>query len=98
MRESQMNGVFIADHGWRCLMSCRRHGSKPTIGLWMLIAVADVAILAAAAGPLIVLLVIAGLMLLASAVLGMRMLTRRDTVQTDSTTRSMAEAMVRRRA
>jgi apolipoprotein N-acyltransferase len=79
-------------------MNCRRHGSKSTIALWMLIAVADVAILAAAAGPLIVLLIIAGLVLLAGAVLGMRMLTRRDAVQTQSPTRSMAEAMVRRRA
>ena len=79
-------------------MNCRRHGSKSTIGLWMLIAVADMGILAAAAGPLIVLLIIAGLVLLAGAVVGMRMLTRRDAVQTQSPTRSMAEAMVRRRA
>jgi apolipoprotein N-acyltransferase len=79
-------------------MNCRRHGSKSTIGLWMLIAAADMGILAAAAGPLIVLLIIAGLMLLAGAVLGVRMLTRRDAVQTQSPTRSMAEAMVRRRA
>jgi hypothetical protein len=29
-------------------MNCRRHGSKPTLALWMLVAVADVALLAAA--------------------------------------------------
>jgi hypothetical protein len=79
-------------------MSCRRHGSKCSIGLWMLVAVADVAIFVAAAGPLIVLLVVAGLVLLVGAVVGTRMLTRRDAATTDPATRPMAEAMVRRRA
>jgi len=79
-------------------MNCRRHGSKCSIGLWMLVAVADVAIFAAAAGPLIVLLVVAGLVLLVGAVVGTRMLTRRDAATTDPATRPMAEAMVRRRA
>ena len=79
-------------------MRCRRHGSKCSIGLWMLVAVADVGILAAAAGPLIVLLVIAGLVLLVGAVVGTHMLTRRDEATTDPATRPMVEAMVRRRA
>jgi hypothetical protein len=79
-------------------MNCRRHGSKCSIGLWMLVAVADVAIFAAAAGPLIVLLVVAGLVLLVGAVVGTRMLARRDVATTDPATRPMAEAMVRRRA
>jgi hypothetical protein len=48
-----MSGYFAA-------MS-RRHGSKPTLALWMLVAVADVAVLAAAAGPLVVLVTLAGL-------------------------------------
>ncbi|GAA2683157.1 MULTISPECIES: hypothetical protein [Actinoplanes] len=42
-------------------MSCRRHGKKPTLALWMLVALADIAIIAAAAGPVMVLLVTAGL-------------------------------------
>jgi hypothetical protein len=79
-------------------MNCRRHGSKCTIGLWMLVAVADVALLAAAAGPLVVLLIVAGLVLVAGAVAGSRMLTRRDTASPQTATRSMADAMVRRRA
>jgi len=79
-------------------MHCRRHGTKCTIALWMLIAVADVGVLAAAAGPLLVLLVVAGLVLGAGAFLGMRVLTRRDAVHNQPATRSMADAMGRRRA
>ena len=79
-------------------MNCRRHGSKCTIGLWMLVAVADVALLAAAAGPLAVLLIVAALVLVGGAVVGSRMLTRRDTVTAEPATRSMADAMGRRRA
>jgi hypothetical protein len=71
-------------------MNRRRHGTKPTIALWMLVAVADVALLVAAVGPLIVLLCLAGLVTVAGSVLGLRMLSRR----TDTNT----EAVVRRRA
>jgi hypothetical protein len=46
-------------------MKSRRHGSKPTLALWMLVAVADVAVLAAAAGPLLTLVTLAGLAMLA---------------------------------
>jgi hypothetical protein len=45
-------------------MICRPHGRKPTLALWMLVALADVALLAAAAGPRTVLL-IAGLVTVA---------------------------------
>ncbi|GAA4931092.1 hypothetical protein [Actinoplanes utahensis] len=45
-------------------MNCRRHGSKPTIALWMLVAVADVAIIMASTGLLAVLLVLSTLALL----------------------------------
>ena len=79
-------------------MHCRRHGSTCTIGLWMLVAVADVGILAAAAGPLIVLLIVAGLVLVAGAVVGTRMLNRRHAVTANLATPPMAEVMVRRRA
>jgi hypothetical protein len=40
-------------------MNCRRHGSKPTIALWMLVAAADVAILVASTGLLALMLVLA---------------------------------------
>ena len=49
-------------------MSCRRHGSKPTIALWMLIAVADLAILVAAIGVATALLILTGLVALAGGV------------------------------
>lgn len=55
----------------------RKHGSMPTLALWMLVAVADVALLAAAAGPSVIVLVIAGLMIVAGAFAGMRMINRR---------------------
>jgi hypothetical protein len=63
-------------------MNCRRHGRKPTIALWMLVAVVDLALLAAAAGPLLTLLVIVGLITLVGAVAGIRMITRRETADT----------------
>ena len=37
-------------------MNRRRHGTKPTLALWMLVAAADVALLVATVGPLIMLL------------------------------------------
>ncbi len=57
-------------------MNCRRHGSKPTIALWMLIAAADVAILAAAAGPVLVLLITLTALLLGGVYIAGRMLSR----------------------
>jgi hypothetical protein len=46
----------------------RRHVTKPTLALWMLVAVVDIALLAAAAGPLIVTLCVAALALAIGAV------------------------------
>ena len=57
-------------------MNCRRHGSKPTIALWMLVAAADLAILVAAAGAVTMLLIVAGLIALAGGVLAARTLFR----------------------
>ena len=57
-------------------MNCRRHGSKPTIALWMLIAAADVALLAATAGPLVMLLVTLAVLTVGGAFVAMRMLSR----------------------
>lgn len=42
-------------------MNCRRHGRKPTIALWMLVAVADVAIIVASTGLLVALLLLIAL-------------------------------------
>jgi hypothetical protein len=58
----------------------RRHGSKPTLALWMLVAVADVALFAATAGLHTVLLVVAGLVTAAGAVLAVRLSHRHDVV------------------
>lgn len=57
-------------------MNCRRHGSKPTIALWMLIAAADVALLAAAAGPVLVLVVALVALTVGGAFVATRMLGR----------------------
>jgi hypothetical protein len=57
-------------------MSCRPYGSKSTIAFWMIVAIADAAMLVAAAGPAVMLLVVAGLALLAGAVVAVRRLTR----------------------
>jgi hypothetical protein len=42
-------------------MNRRRQGSKPTVALWMLVAVADVAIIVASAGLLTLMLVLTAL-------------------------------------
>lgn len=39
-------------------MNCRRYGSKPTIALWMLVAVADLAIIVASTGLLALMLIL----------------------------------------
>ena len=56
----------------------RRHGSTPRIALWMLVAVADVALLAAAAGPLAMALIVSALVIVAAAFAGMRLVGRRQ--------------------
>ncbi|WP_433370580.1 hypothetical protein ACQPZX_45775 [Actinoplanes sp. CA-142083] len=71
-------------------MNCRRHGSKPTIALWMLVAAADLAILVAATGLVTMLLIVAGLVALAGGVLATRTLFRPSA--------EAAEAVARRRA
>jgi hypothetical protein len=61
-------------------MNRRRPGSKPTLALWMLVAVVDAALLAASAGQLIVLLVVAALVTATGAVLAVRLSHRHDVV------------------
>jgi hypothetical protein len=71
-------------------MNCRPYGSKATIAFWLLVAIADAAMLVATAGVLVMLLILAGLALAAGCVIGVRLFTRRDSAAT--------EAMSRRRA
>ncbi|MBM2622143.1 hypothetical protein JIG36_42235 [Actinoplanes sp. LDG1-06] len=70
-------------------MNCRRHGRKPTLALWMLVALADLAILTAAAGVLVMLTILATVAVLAGGVVAARSLSRRS---------EPAEAPARRRA
>ncbi|BCJ42917.1 hypothetical protein GCM10010168_03430 [Actinoplanes ianthinogenes] len=71
-------------------MNCRPHGSKPTLALWMLVALADLAIVATAAGPITMLLLIAGLVVTAAGVYAARSLGNRAP--------TTAESSIRRRA
>jgi hypothetical protein len=71
-------------------MNGRRHAKKPTLALWMLVAVADIALIAAAIGPLVVLLSLVGLVLVAGSLLGTRMLTRRAGSNTEVVARRRA--------
>ncbi|AGZ46122.1 hypothetical protein [Actinoplanes friuliensis] len=65
----------------------RRHGKRPTIALWMLVAIADVALVMAAVGTLAVLFTVAVAAILAGGVL---MLQRRTTPQQESILRRRA--------
>jgi hypothetical protein len=77
-------------------MNCRRHGGKPTIALWMLVAVADLAILVATTSLATILLVLAGLVVLAAGVAAARLfLTSQRTPA--PVRRRPAEAVARRR-
>ena len=76
-------------------MNCRRHASKPTLALWMLVAVADVALIVAAAGLMTVLLVVAGVVAVAACVAGVWMLVHRDATAAEAAPSSLP---ARRRA
>ncbi|MEV6845441.1 hypothetical protein [Actinoplanes sp. NPDC051411] len=71
-------------------MSCRQYGSKPTIAFWMLIAIGDSAMLLAAAGPAVMISILAALALVAGGFVAARALTRRSV--------SATRTVVRRRA
>ena len=68
----------------------RRHGSKPTLALWMLVALADVALLVAAAGVLAVLVAVFGAVILAGGFVALRALQRRPAEQPESALRRRA--------
>jgi hypothetical protein len=74
------------------VMSRRRHGSKPTIALWMLVAVADVAILVATGGMVALVLIMASLAVVAGGVFAGRQLIAQQRTQKGR------EAVARRRA
>ncbi len=81
-------------------MNCRRHGSKPTIALWMLIAAADVALLAATAGPVLVLLLTLTALLVGGVYIAGRMLRRAADAETQVAVRHarVTDGPYRRRA
>jgi hypothetical protein len=58
-------------------MKTRTYARKPTLALWMLVAVADAALLVATAGLLTVLVILAGLVIVAGGVAGFRLVQRR---------------------
>jgi uncharacterized membrane protein YedE/YeeE len=68
----------------------RRHGSKPTLALWMLVALADVALLVAAAGVLAVLVAVFGAVILTGGFVALRALQRRPAEQPGSALRRRA--------
>ena len=68
----------------------RRHGSRPTIALWMLVAIADFALVVATAGALVVTLAVLSALVLAGAVAGTRLLQRRTVPQQESVFRRRA--------
>ena len=60
-------------------MMTRPYARKPTLALWMLVAVADAAVLVATAGLLTMLVVLAGLAIVAGTVACLWLLLRRTT-------------------
>ena len=59
-------------------MNCRRYGSKPTLGFWVLIAFADLVVLTVTIGPLAMVAIVALLAVFAGGVYAARTLPRRS--------------------
>jgi hypothetical protein len=70
-------------------MSCRRYGSKPTIAFWMLVAIVDAAVLAAADAAVMI-SILAVLTLAAGGYVAARVLTRRSLPVTRTVARRRA--------
>ena len=62
-------------------MKSRPHGGKPTLALWMIVAAADLAILSAAAGPVLLLTVLAVLATMGVAGRGLWLQHRRNVLR-----------------
>ncbi|WP_250003136.1 hypothetical protein [Actinoplanes sp. M2I2] len=73
-------------------MTGRSHGGRPALALWMLVAVADLAILAAAVGTLVLFTIVAVLAVAVGAVVAARLMLARRAAPV------AAESVVRRRA
>jgi hypothetical protein len=58
-------------------MNCRPHGRKHTLALWMLVALADAALVGASAGALTMLLIALAAAVAAGAIVAVRLLQRR---------------------
>jgi hypothetical protein len=71
-------------------MGCRRYGSKSTIAFWMLIAIADAAMLVAAAGAPVMISIFAALALVAGGVFAVRTVTHRSAPATRAVARRRA--------
>lgn len=61
-------------------MNCRPHGGKPALALWMLVAVIDLVLLAAAVGALVSVAIVASLAVLAGGLVAARLVTKREPV------------------
>ena len=68
-------------------MKSRPRGSKPTLALWMLVAVADLAIFAAAAGPALTLTIMSGVTVAIVGGRGLWAMQHRGTPRTDAVRR-----------
>jgi hypothetical protein len=71
-------------------MNCRRYGRKSTIAFWMLIAIADSAMLVGSAGAAVMISIFVALALVAGAVVAVRTLTRRSVPATGTVVRRRA--------
>ncbi|HET6482566.1 MAG TPA: hypothetical protein VFG35_21375 [Actinoplanes sp.] len=71
-------------------MNCRTRGGKPALALWMLVAVVDIVLLAAAAGTLVTILIVTVLAMLAAGTFAARSLTKRGGVPAESVSRRRA--------
>ncbi|GID25293.1 hypothetical protein [Paractinoplanes brasiliensis] len=70
-------------------MNCRRYGSKPTMLLWLLVAIADLVFLAAAVGPVVTTAIVVLLAVITAAVFAVRVPAKRS-VTPDPMTRRRA--------
>lgn len=86
MSEFTVSG-YSSDREWRYIMRSRPHGGKPTLALWMLVAVADLAILAAAAGPGLTLTILAIVATVIVAGRGLWLLQHRSAPRADAARR-----------
>jgi hypothetical protein len=57
-------------------MNCRRYGSKPTLGFWVLIAFADLVVLTVTIGPVAMVAIMAVLAVFAGGVFAARTLSK----------------------